>query len=378
MHRAVAHIAAAAFLACSFAIAQNQAVIPPVAATLPGNAAISMPLRWTHGVMQCCVSAQLLPANLAGGQLQGIRMRRPSFLDEPAYPSLQRSLTVRAAFTAAVPSSLTGTRATNAPTNLLTVFGPAPVQVAATSLPTGTPWTGDEFLVIPFTPALPVTAGSLFLEFETSDLPFRTSEQWVDAVWMENGLDAGYAVTVGAGSCTTRAEPLQLTWSAGNAPRRGIDAALRLTGAPPAAPNGPGAIVLAWVGVEPQTHALAGDFLGYGASLALLDPALAGCLQWSPLDLVVFGLSDAAGGYDLRFAIPTGVTTAGMRLSSQAAFLDPARTGALPVSVSNGVVVQLDTVGAAAQCSSVFFPYAYPTSPFGVQLGLMPVLRLDF
>ena len=171
MHRAVAHIAAAAFLACSFAIAQNQAVIPPVAATLPGNAAISMPLRWTHGVMQCCVSAQLLPANLAGGQLQGIRMRRPSFLDEPAYPSLQRSLTVRAAFTAAVPSSLTGTRATNAPTNLLTVFGPAPVQVAATSLPTGTPWTGDEFLVIPFTPALPVTAGSLFLEFETSDLP---------------------------------------------------------------------------------------------------------------------------------------------------------------------------------------------------------------
>lgn len=358
--------------------AQTRVVIPQVATTLPGNAAISMPLRWTHGVMQCCIASSLLPASLAGGNLQGIRMRRPSFLGEPDYPVLSRTLTVRAAFTPSSPSSLSGTRATNVPANLTTVFGPAVVQVAATTQPAGAPWTGSEFLVIPFSPPLPAAPGSLFLEFETNDQPFRTSEHWVDAVWMENGVDVGYAVTVGDGSCTTRTDALELRWTAGNAPRRGVDALLRLNGAPSAAPIGPGALALGWVGVEPQTHALAGDFLGYGAALSALDPALVSCLQWSPLDLVFFGLTDAAGGFDLRFAIPTGVTTAGMRLGAQAGFLDSSRTGVLPLSVSNGVVVQLDTTGVGAQCGSVFFPYAYPTSPWGVQLGLMPVLALDF
>ncbi len=377
MQRAQQRIVAA-FLVCSLVVAQNQAVVPPIATTLPGNAAISMPLRWSHGVMHCCIGAQLLPPNLAGGQLQGLRMRRPSFLGEPDYPTLQRTLTVRAAFTAAMPASLTGTRAANTPANLATVFGPASVQIAATSQPTSAPWIGDEFLVIPFSPALAVTAGSLFLEFETTDQPFRTSEQWVDAVWIENGIDAGYAITVGEGSCTTRTEGLQLTWTGTVAPWRGTDALLRLVGAPPAPPNGPGSVVLAFVGVEPQSHLVTGDFLGYGASLAMLDPALSACLQWSPLDLVMFGLADAAGGYDLRFAIPTTGTTAGMRIGAQAAFLDTARSGALPVSVSNGVVAQLDTVGAAAQCSTVLFPYAVPISPYSAYLGLMPVLKLDF
>jgi hypothetical protein len=358
--------------------AQTRAVVPPIAATLPGNAAMSMPLAWSHGVLQVCVSSQLLPTALAGGNLQGIRLRRPSFLGEAPYPALQRTMTVRAAFVPTLPNALTGARAVNAPATFPVVWGPSPVQVAATVQPTGAPWLGDEFLVIPFSPPLPVAAGSLLLEFETSDLPFRTAEQWVDAVWAENGVEQGYQATVGMGLCTTRSTPLELRWNNGASPTRGLDAALRLVGAPPAPPIGPGSVVLAWVGVEPQTHALAGDFLGYGQSLAALDPALAGCLQWSPLDLVVFGVADAAGGFDLRFAIPPAVTTSGMRLSAQAAFLDAQRTGPLPLSISNGVVMQLDSSGVGPKASSVFFPYASATSPWGVQQGLMPVLVLDF
>jgi len=358
--------------------AQSRAVVPPIAATLPGNAAMSMPLAWSHGVLQVCVGSQLLPAALAGGNLQGIRLRRPSFLGEAPYPALQRTLTVRAAFVPTLPSALSGVRAANAPATFPVVWGPAQVQVAATAQPTGAPWLGDEFLVLPFSPPLPVVAGSLLLEFETSDLPFRTAEQWVDAVWAESGIERGYQATVGEGSCTTRSTPLELRWTSAASPTRGLDAILRLVGAPPAAPNGPGSVVLAWVGVEPQTHALAGDFLGYGQSLAALDPALAGCLQWSPLDLVVFGVADAAGGFDLRFPIPPAVTTSGMRLSAQAAFLDAQRTGPLPLSISNGVVMQLDTSGIGSRASSVFFPYATATSPWVVQQGLMPVLVLDF
>ena len=358
--------------------AQNRAVVPPIAATLPGNAAMSMPLAWSHGVLQVCVSSQLLPTALAGGNLQGIRLRRPSFLGEAPYPALQRTMTVRAAFVPTLPNAMTGARAVNAPATFPIVWGPAPIQVAATVQPTGAPWLGDEFLVIPFSPPLPVAAGSLLLEFETSDLPFRTAEQWVDAVWAENGVEQGYQATVGAGACTTRSTPLELRWNNGASPTRGLDAALRLVGAPAAPPNGPGSVVLAWVGVEPQTHELAGDFLGYGQSLAALDPALAGCLQWSPLDLVVFGVADAAGGFDLRFAVPPAVTTSGMRIGAQAAFLDAQRTGPLPLSISNGVVMQLDSSGVGPKASSVFFPYATATSPWGVQQGLMPVLVLDF
>jgi hypothetical protein len=378
--RRIASVSAVVTLAllASFAHGQNRAVVPAIAATLPGNAAMSMPLRWSHGVFQCCIGSSLLPATLAGGQLQGIRMRRPSFVGEPDYPALQRTLTVRAAFTPLVPSAMGGFRAANAPANLATVFGPAPFSVAATTQPTGAPWLGDEYVVIPFSPPLPVTPGSLFLEFETSDLPFRTADQWVDAVWIENGVEQGYSTTVGEASCTTRATPLEMRWTSGASPTRGIDAVLRLTGAPPAAPNGLGSVVLAWLGVEPQTHALAGDFLGYGADLASIDPTLAGCRQWSPLDYVVFGLADAAGGFDLRVLIPTAPTTVGMRLGAQAAFLDSSRTGVLPLSVSNGVMMQLDTSRVGAQCSSVYFPYAYPTSPWGAHLGLMPVLVLDF
>jgi len=41
-------------------------------------------------------------------------------------------------------------------------------------------------------------------------------------------------------------------------------------------------------------------------------------------------------------------------------------------------MMQLDTSRVGAQCNSVYFPYAYPTSPWGAHLGLMPVLVLDF
>lgn len=378
--RRIAPVSASVTLAlfAAFAPGQNRAVVPAIATTLPGNAAMSMPMRWSHGVLQCCVGATMLPANLAGGQLQGIRLRRPTFVDEPDYPALQRTLTVRAAFTTLLPSALGGVRSANAPANLTTVFGPAPFSVAATTQPTGAPWLGDEFVVIPFSPPLPVTAGSLFLEFETADLPFRTSEHWVDAVWMENGVEEGYSATVGDSVCTTRTTPLTMRWTSGAAPTRGLDAVLRLDGAPAAAPNGPGSLVLAWLGVEPQTHALAADFLGYGATLASIDPALVGCQQWSPLDYVVVGLADAAGGFDLRVLVPTAPTTVGMRLGAQGAFLDSSRTGPLPLSLSNGVVMQLDVSRVGSQCSSVFFPYATANSPWGAHLGLMPVLVLDF
>lgn len=378
MHRHCRSFAVSALCSVVPLLAQARAVVPNVATTLPGNAAISMPLRWSRGVMQVWIAQSMLPTALAGGNLLGVRMRRPAILGEPAYPAVTRTLTVRAGFTNLLPPAMGNLRQFNMPTTAVVVAGPAPFAVAASAPPVGVPATGDEFLVIPFATPLPMQPGTLCLEFESSDGPFAVGAQWVDAVWTEGGVERGYAVAVGDGSCTTRSSTLQLTWTGASGPARGGNAALRVVGAPPAAPNGPGSLVFAFVGVEPQSHALAADFFGFGAPLGPLDPGLAGCFQWSPLDLVYSGAADAAGGFDIGFAIPVAGTTTGMRVGVQAAFLDLARPGLLPLSLSNGVVLQLDTTGAGNGCSTAFFPDTLTQSPWPVERGLMPVLVLDY
>ncbi|MEQ1631530.1 MAG: hypothetical protein ABL997_04095 [Planctomycetota bacterium] len=373
----LALLAVVSLVAVDAALAQSRVVVPAVATDLPGNAAMSMPLRWSQGVLQVWIAPQLLPPVLTGATLQGLRLRRPTFLSEPAYPAVQRTITVRAGIWPLIPPLMSTARALNMPATAIVVAGPSPFAVAASTLPSGAPAVGAEFLVIPFTTPLQMQPGTLCLEFETSDAPFATSEQWVDAVWMENGVDAGYAVTVGDGTCTTGSAPLQLSWTGTNAPSRGGDATLRVSGAPPAAPNGPGSLVLAWAGASPQTRPQAADFFGFGIDLAGLDPGLSGCYQWSPLDVVISGFADAAGGFDVQFALPTTLP-AGLRVGVQTAFLDLARPGVLPLSLSNGVVMQLDSAGVSSRCSSIFFPGAAATSPWSAEVGLMPVLVFDF
>lgn len=352
--------------------AQTRAVAPPVAATLPGNAALSMPLRWSQGVLQVLVDAPLLPANFIGQQLMGLRLRRPAFLGEPAYAGVQRTLTVRAAFTSMPAVQLGQFRAANQPANLQVVAGPAVFPVAPSQPPVPPASLGDEFLVISFAVPLPVDPGSLFLEFEAGDGPLQLDEPWVDAVWMRNGNDTGYAVPVGNADCTTRSEPLVLQWSGGGGPRRGGDAVLTLGGATPHA------AVLAWFGLDPLGHALGPGWLGYGASLQALDPALGHCHQWAPIDASWLGFAGAGGTYAVSFGLPAAVTRPGDRIGVQCAFLDPSRTSVLPLSLSNGAMLVLDTAGVRNLCASVHFPGTASQSPWYPDLGLMPVLVLEY
>jgi hypothetical protein len=367
---------ACALLLAGTALAQGRATAPPVAADLPGNAAVSMPLRWSHGTMQVVVGSALLPANFVGQQLRGVRLRRPSFLGEGAYGGTQRTLTVRAGFTPMPPSAASIWIGNNRPPGLATVAGPALFTVAPSAPPTGAQALGSELLSIPFSPPLPVTAGNLFLEFEATGAPLAMGDEWVDAVWLEDGVDHGYAVTVGRGDCTLAATPLHLLWNGADGPLRGGNAELRLLGAPPGPPSGAGGLALAWVGVEPQARAPGGLFLGWGGDVGAIDAGLLGCRQWVPLDLTFFGATDGAGGYDLSFAVPPGVTWAGMRVGVQAGYVEPQRPG-LPLSIANGVVLVLDSAGVANHCSTVFFPAAATVSPWPPDVGLMPVLVLD-
>ncbi len=350
---------------------QTSSTIPAALQRIPGNAAVSMPLRWSHGVMQVRIDAPLLPAGFVGRTITGLRLRKPAFLREPAYGGLQRTLTVRGGFHASNAWQVGYDLAANRPAGLTVLYGPSPVAIGPTVATGAATDVGADLLDLTFAMPLPVVAGNLFLEFEVGDAPLVVgAEHWVDAVWYANGAETGHAVTVGAGTCTTRAVPTELVWDAATGPAVGGTARLRLGGAPPAA------FACAWFGLDPVPRAAGGSYAGYGGSLGALSVGLLGCHQWAPLDATWIGSADAAGTWPVTFQLAASATTIGMRIGVQAAWLDPSRPGTIPLSVSNGVMLVLDRVGTGNRCSTAFFPAGATTSPWFPSIGLMPVVTL--
>lgn len=357
--------------------AQSVAVVPPIAATLPGNAAVSMPFRWSQGTMQVRIDASLLPPNLVGQTLTGLRLRKPSALFEPAYAPRNRTLTVRGGFHTGLAWQASSTLTVNRPASAGVLFGPTSVTTLATPATGVATAYGATMLEITFATPLPVVAGNLFLEFQTTDTSLSVSaDDWVDAVWLDNGNEDGYAVQVGAGTCTTRSNRTELSWIGSTGPRVGQTANLRLTGAPPTvAGTAQFGYVLAWIGLDPVSRGIAPTYVGYGGDLAGLSPGLAGCRQWAPIDASWGGFTDVAGTFAVNVALTGGAWTIGRQIGVQAAWLDQSRSG-LPLSVSNGVTLVLNSIQVGNRCSTVFFPGTDAVTPWPVEVGLMPVITL--
>jgi hypothetical protein len=369
---------AVAFAFAAAAAAQNSTVVPSVCAALPGNAALALPLRWSHGTMQVFVDPQLLPPALTGQTITGLWLRRPTLPGDVAYGAVQRTLTVRGGFQSPTAAMMIGSVLQNRPANTAVLFGPATVTSAPVPAPGAATALGADLLHIAFTQPLPVAAGTLFLELETSDAPLQVgTEHWVDGFWHANGADGGYAAAVGDGSCTTRGEPTRLSWTAGVAGATGTagsTAALQVTGAPPTIGSSQG-FALVWAGLDPQARAPGAGFLGFGASLGVIDAGLTGCHQWAPFDVAWLGPTDANGCFTTSLAIP-GNAAVGTRLALQAAWLDASRPG-LPLSFSNGLAVVVGPVGVGPHCSTMFFPAGATLSPWPPFRGQMPVLRFE-
>ena len=251
--------------------------------------------------------------------------------------------------------------------------------VPATSAPGPATTVGEEFLQISFSTPLPVTAGTLFLEFVVDDTPFTIStEHWVDAVWFEDGIDEGLVARVGDGSCTTRSEPTVLEYTSEDGPIAGTTIDLEVTGAPPTL-NGEFGFVLAWAGTDPEGRAPGPTYVGYGNTFAAADPLMASCHQWAPFDFSWFGPTDGAGRFATTLDIP-GSAAIGFRLAVQAAWLDQSRP-VIPLSFSNGLQLVCTAAGVGNGCNTFFFPGATTgtsVSPWGPQIGQMPVLVLDY
>jgi len=235
---------------------------------------------------------------------------------------------------------------------------------------------GEEFVQITFTQPLPVTAGTLFLEFETLDGPLAIAPgNWVDAVQFEGGSDDGYVAMVGDGSCTTRSEPTELRYTSAAGPISATTIDLEVTGAPPTTGTEVG-LVLVWLGLDPLTAPPGPNYLGYGASFGIADPLMVDCHQWAPLDYAWSGQTDSAGRFATTLAIP-GNAAIGQRLALQAGWLDTSRP-VVPLSLSNGLQMVCNSVGVEDHCSTFFFPDDLDDSPWGPQVGLMPVILLDY
>ena len=365
--RGVRSLAGAVALAAGL-VAQTTTVVPARCVDLPGNAALAMPLRWSQGVLQVFVDPPLLPAALNGQALTGVRLRRSTLLGDPANPALSRTLTVRGGYQPFLAAQMQGSVTQNRPAGAMVLFGPATVTTAATGAPAAGAPVGEDLLNVDFTTPLPWAAGTLYLELEVADAPMQISAaHWVDAVWMPNGTDTGYAVTVGTGGCTTRPEPTELRWTGSAAPAPGITGTLEVRGTPPTAGSSVG-FVLEWIGFSPRAN-------NFGVSLSLLDPGLVGCHQWAPFEVSWSGTANAAGIYTTPLPLPSSAAL-GTELGVQAAWLDLSRTG-LPLSFSNGVVLRLGPSGVGTGCSTMFFPGAATVSPWPAFVGQMPVLLLE-
>lgn len=349
--------------------AQTTATVPPICEFLPGNAAVSMPLRWSQGFLQVFVDDDLLPSNFVGETITGLRLRRSTLPGDVDYAALTRTLTVRGGFQPYPAAQMVGGRIANRPANMQTLFGPAPVTVAATTAPAAGTSVGQEFVQVTFTQPLQVVAGTLFLEFEASDGPLSIeADNWVDAVWFPDGDDTGYLVPVGDGSCTTRAAPTELRWLDGE-PLNGEDIDMQVTGV------APGGLVLAWVGIDPVAAPPGPTYTGWNGTFGPADPAMSECYMWAPFEASWFGVADPAGVFGTTFTMPSAAV--GLRLGVQAGWLDLSRP-VVPLSFSNGLQIVCNSAGVQNHCSSMFFPGTALSSPWGPYRGQMPVLVLDY
>ncbi len=167
------------------------------------------------------------------------------------------------------------------------------------------------------------------------------------------------------------AGPTELRWNdPASGPVAGGTAAVRLTGAEP------GALASTLIGLEPIPRPVSPFYPGFGGGLAGLDPGLAGCHQWTPLDAVVVGTSGVSGGLDTTFDLVSGVALTGMVIGVQGIWLDTNRPG-LPVSISNGLVLVVDNIAVGNHCGSVYFPGTATYSPWPAAIGQMPVVVLE-
>lgn len=182
--------------------AQQWTTVPREFSVLPGNTALSLPARWSRGVLQVVLDADML-GDVEGRTITHLRLRRPAFPEEGAYPARQVTLTVRMAPAVNEARFISGFLDDNRhPEQLQTVFGPALVNIPA-SQPGQETAVGAPLLTLPLsTPFTVTTEGprGVMVEIETGtegQAQDVDTGNWVDAIWWGGARDRGMPLVMG-------------------------------------------------------------------------------------------------------------------------------------------------------------------------------------
>jgi hypothetical protein len=366
--RALLRAAAAALAATASAWAQTFASIPAAMERVPGNAGVSMPVRWSQGVMQVVVERRLWPAALVGPQITRLRLRRASFLDEGAYGPRRVRLRAAAGPTTQAASQLGVNLAANRPTGATEILALRDYDVPATPRPGRGAAVGVDLLDLQLDVPFQLSGTAMFFEWQTAGATFDVSpDHWIDMVSLP-GADEGVSVPLGNGGCGNHSSgfPMVLEQVDG-APGFGRSVRYVVRNALPLAAT----VLIA--SIEPELRPPFG--LGFGYDMGSAAP---GCFLWAMGDFWVAGVTGAGGDVALTMPYPDLAWARGRRVGAQALSLDPPAS-IFSLSFSNGVLSTMNTTGIGRGAGTVLAFGASPVdSPWLPFIGSLPVVLFGY
>lgn len=339
---------------------------------LPGNASLSMPLRWTEGVMQVIYRQDVIPQSAVGMQLTAIGFRRPAWFDEAAYPARTRTLRLHVQQATRQPLNLVKDLSLNRDATTTHGFGPGPISIGASSAGGAGDPVGDVICTIPVQPPFTIPAsGGIMIEVEALGAPLSvdgTDILWVDAVEALDGSNEGLAFELGQSGCSAHGQ-LRLTLPEGqDMPGFGDTFQVEVSGARPGAVGFMFQMLNPFAMQQPWS-------LGFGADLA---PIMApGCFQWSEGELAASQPFTVGpnGKATVSITIPGSVGSPGDLAGLQAAMVEPA-LNQFGYATSTGLALTVGGNWIQNGVATLLSPGTRSKAPWDRFLGLAPVLEL--
>ncbi len=332
--------------------AQTVATIPEAFERVPGNFALSMPGRWSVGIMQTVINKAMIPAGLKNATVSRVRLRRSNFLGTGAAPAKTIQLTLQMGPSAFAANKMWGEVEKNYGTGMVYVVG-ASGQGATYSIPAlPAPGRGDALgaalIDLPLSVPYVFADQNTLIEWETMAGTFDvTDPHWIDAVSNPGGVVAGAAVSVGHGGCgpSGAAIPMALDATPGSRwPKWGSSTQVELEG------GAPGQDLILNVELDPLANATA---LAWGGTFGSIGQP--SCHVWAGIGLNLIVLpskTNFLGGATVSVPFPAspGPSFLGKRVGLQALMVQPS------FAASNGVVLMMNQIDVGADVSTIIIP----------------------
>ncbi len=344
---------------------------PPRFERVPGNAGLSMPVRWSLGRMQVLIEASVLPATLRTTPLHRVRLRRAPFATDPAAPARAIDCELSFGSTTATARQITRDMVANQPSGVVVVAARRTYNVPATPALGGGDAVGADLVDLPLDAPFSFAGPNLFVDWQNFAPSLVVSAgHWVDAVQIDLMGDLGLALPLGAHGCGSvgGTSTMILAPETSAPPTLGVAFPVAVRNTLPSVPG------LLMASLEPLQRNPLG--LPFGQELGVIG--MPGCWLWAGFDLALPATSTPLGVLRGSLTLPNLVALRSSQVSVQGVSLDPGLNG-LGWAVSSGLMLRPDFVGVFDRASTVLEYRASSTiSPWLPFVGLTPVILFGF